>query len=253
MNIFEIENDNAKKYLQDEGVTDVIYDGFKDEMNPKWDDLARLYYLVRERKPFEILEFGSGYSTLVMAYALKKNWEEYLQTVNSNSTKKSPKFKQPFIYSIESSEHWRNNTVSKIKKSKLGYFSEISNSKLKITEFKGQICHYYESLPDIVPDFVYLDGPDPLTVEGSINGISFQNLRRTVMAADILKYESTILPGFFMIIDGRSNNARFLERNLNRNYNVNYHQKADVTTFKLMEDKLGEKNIFGFEAYSGNV
>lgn len=52
-----------------------------------------------------------------------------------------------------------------------------------------------------------------------------------------------------MIIDGRSNNARFLQRMLRRQYNVYYYQQADVTTFELNEQRLGEKNVFGWEAF----
>ena len=122
-----------------------------------------------------------------------------------------------------------------------------------IAEYRGQLCHFYDTLPDIVPDFVYLDGPDPATVQGSINGLSFQNPHRTVMSGDLLKYESTLVPGFFMILDGRNNNARFLQRMLTRDYTIQYHEVADVTTFELTEPRLGQKNIFGWEAYSGTT
>jgi hypothetical protein len=71
------------------------------------------------------------------------------------------------------------------------------------------------------------------------------------MSGDLLKYESTLVPGFFMILDGRNNNARFLERMVTRDYIVQHHESADVTTFELTEARLGQKNIFGWEAYSG--
>jgi hypothetical protein len=120
---------------------------------------------------------------------------------------------------------------------------------VKIDCIDLQVCHFYLNLPDIVPDFVYLDGPTPSSVQGEINGLSFSNPKRTVMSGDILKYESTLLPGFFMIIDGRTNNARFLQRMLKRSYDVNYHDLANVTTFELNEHRLGKKNIYGREAY----
>ena len=40
---------------------------------PQYSDLARPHYLIRSRKVFSILEFGLGWSTLVMADALKNN------------------------------------------------------------------------------------------------------------------------------------------------------------------------------------
>lgn len=160
-------------------------------------------------------------------------------------------FSKPVIISIETLEIWQKNTLDKLKETDLNDFANINLTKVLIGEYNGQLCHFYEELPNIVPDFIYLDGPDPLTVEGSINGLPFRNKKRTVMSGDILKYESTLLPGFFMIIDGRTNNARFLQRMLTRKYNIKYHSTADVTTFELKESRLGKKNIFGNEAYTG--
>jgi predicted O-methyltransferase YrrM len=59
--------------------------GLNEEIPPKWDDLVRLYKLIRDRKPFQILEFGSGFSTVVMAHALKQNWNDYraLRSINA--------------------------------------------------------------------------------------------------------------------------------------------------------------------------
>ena len=44
---------------------------------PELDDQARLHYLVTSRKAITILEFGVGYSTLVLADALYKNKQKY--------------------------------------------------------------------------------------------------------------------------------------------------------------------------------
>ena len=223
--------------------------GDKVELPPKWGDLARLHKLVRERKPFQILEFGSGFSTIVMACALKQNYEEYLEILADRQSDRH--YGQPNVVSVESSEKWQKNTRVKIDKAELSDYSKIVFSRVSMAEYQGQLCHFYDELPDVVPDFVYLDGPDPATVEGSINGLSFRNPKRTVMSADIIKYESTLLPGFFMIVDGRTNNARFLKRMLRRSYEVRYYPEADVTTFELEESRLGLKNIFGHEAYKG--
>ena len=252
MNKYDLDVDEAKSYLDQADVLELLLEGEKSEIEPKWDDLARLHMLVKERKPFQILEFGSGFSTIVMASALYDNWEEYKKIISEKPDHETIKtWDKPSIISVESSEKWKKNSAKKIRDINLTEFSEIVFSSVKITEMKGQICHLYDDLPDLVPDFIYLDGPDPTTVEGNINGISFQNPRRTVMSADILKYESTLLPGFFMIVDGRSNNARFLNRVMQRNYNVNYHKSSDVTTFELNEPRLGKKNIYGWEAYNG--
>ncbi len=240
----------GREYLQQNGLERFIPLGDAEELPPKWDDLARLYKLVRERKPFQILEFGSGFSTIVMACALKHNWKDYLDILNSQPGNQH-QYEQPKIVSVESAQKWIENTRQKIKKAELADFSDIVFSPVTIAEYQGQACHFYDALPDVVPDFVYLDGPDPSTVQGCINGLSFQNPKRTVMSGDILKYESTLLPGFFMIVDGRTNNARFLQRMLKRSYTIQHNPEADVTIYELQEPRLGKKNIMGREAYLG--
>lgn len=248
LNDYIFTQENGRKYLQQNGLEHFIAMGDSEELPPKWDDLSRLYKLVRTRKPFQILEFGSGFSTIVMACALKQNWNDYLKIMANRP--EQIHYEQPKMVSIETTEKWMQNTRQKVEKAELADFSEITFSPVSIAEYQGQVCHFYDDLPDVVPDFVYLDGPDPSTVKGSINGLSFKNPKRTVMSGDILKYESTLLPGFFMIIDGRTNNARFLERMLTREYQVQYHEEADVTMFELAETRLGRKNIFGWEAYN---
>lgn len=254
LNDYNFSREVGRQFLQQNGLDQFIALGDKEELPPKWDDLARLYKLVRTRKPFQVLEFGSGFSTIVMAYALKQNWEQYLKIVASKQASNAIRkcqHEKPGIVSIETSEKWSQNTRRKVESSDLSDFVEIAFSTVSIAEYSGQICHFYDALPDVVPDFVYLDGPDPSAVQGSLNGLSFQNPKRTVMSGDILKYESTLLPGFFMIVDGRTNNSRFLQRMLRRPYQVQHHQDADVTIFELQEPRLGKKNIWGVEAYSG--
>ena len=249
MDVYRLTNDQSKTYLADYGLLQKLSPGLENEIPPKWDDLARLHYLIRMRKPFHVLEFGSGFSTIVIAAALKENWKDYLNAVQDEDSD-NPLWDKPKVTALESSAKWLKNTRNKLADFDLDGFYDCEISEVHIDQHNGDICHFYKKLPDIVPDFVYLDGPDPATVKGDINGISFQNPNRTVMAADLLKYESTLLPGFFMIVDGRSNNARFLQQHFKREFKVTYHQIADVTTFELIEPKLGIKNITGKEAYS---
>lgn len=250
--IFYLSKKEAKNLLDQEGCLDFVKHGIDQELSPEWDDLARLYLLVRRRKPFKVLEFGSGFSTLVIACALEKNWNDYLKGL-SNVEESKRKCEQPHLVALESSEKWKENTLKKLDSVNLRDYVSIEISEVEIAEYNGQICHYYNKLPDIVPDFVYLDGPDSATVKGTINGLSFKNPCRTVMSADILKYESSLLPGFFMIVDGRTNNCRFLERNLQRKYTYKYHKEADVSTFELIEKRLGRKNVYGWEAYNNET
>jgi len=97
-------NISPEKYLDNEGLrvflTDYLpeaqfasdHDKLFAAVNPNnrvprpavLDDLARLHQTIRFRKVTSILEFGVGFSTLVMADALKKNKIEYGEFVSKN-------------------------------------------------------------------------------------------------------------------------------------------------------------------------
>tara|TARA_Y100000310_G_scaffold345042_1_gene461348 strand:+ start:463 stop:702 length:240 start_codon:yes stop_codon:yes gene_type:complete len=79
--------------------------------------------------------------------------------------------------------------------------------------------------------------------------MSFQCDERTVMSGDLLLMESTFLPGTRILVDGRTNNARFLERNFTRSYNVQWDLEEDITTFDLEEKRLGKYNVLGSDFF----
>lgn len=212
---------------------------------PEPNDLVRLHKLIRKRKPFTVLEFGVGYSSIIMADALYKNQQEWEKLTDRPSIRNRFMFQ---LFSVDTSRKWIENTEKKIPK----YLSDkitIQQSDVEIGKFNGRLCHYYTNIPDIVPDFIYLDGPSPKDVKGNINGLSFNCDERTVMAADLLLMESTFLPGTFIIVDGRTNNARFLEKNLLRNYETFWSQEEDFSTFELLEERLGKHNLLGSDYY----
>lgn len=212
-----------------------------DPFPPELDDLARLHKLIRERKSFTVLEFGVGYSTVVMADALQKNEQEWSQLDDPPEIRNRYIFE---IFCVDASEKWLDHWRESIS-DELADRIHFNYSPVEVETFDGRICHRYTDLPDIVPDFVYLDAPHPKQVQGSVNGLSFECDERTVMSADLLHMEPTLLPGTFILVDGRTNNARFLERHFQREFEVNEDKEADVTTFELVEDRLGKYNILG--------
>lgn len=232
----EEQYEKHKRYIKDEGL-DKLFDwlenkkytkgifgatdvGQKVPFPPEINDLIRLHKLIRKGNYSKVLEFGAGYSTIIMADALSKN---------------SPHSK---LFTVDASEKWLQSVQSRLPRHLLDYVT-FNYSEVKISTFNGQLCHYYETLPDIIPDFIYLDGPDPKNVKGDIYGLTFQN-GRTVAAADLLLMEPSFLPGTFILVDGRTNNARFLINNFKRNYKIKRDRKGDVTTFEL----LGRSDIF---------
>jgi hypothetical protein len=68
-------------------------------------------------------------------------------------------------------------------------------------------------------------------------------------SGDLLLMEPILLPGTLILVDGRTNNARFLQRNFERNWNMVYDAKGDITTFELIEGRLGPYNILGSDFF----
>ena len=212
---------------------------------PEAEDLVRLHKLIRQKKSFTVLEFGVGFSTLVIADALKKNKEDW------KSLKIKPQIRNRFlfkVFSVDASKKWINVVRKKLPK-QLSPFIKLHYSLVSIGTYQGQLCHYYDNLPDIVADFIYLDAPDPKQVQGNINGLSFKCDERTVMSADLLLLEPCLLPGTTILIDGRTNNARFLKNNFKRSYKYVWDKKGDVSIFELNEERLGKYNLLGEDFY----
>ena len=212
-------------------------------------DLVRLHRLIRSRKCFNVLEYGTGYSSIIIADALyknKKDYEEYIKI--NNSTNKIIRCNNKFeLHCVDSEKVWFDNFNNKIKNIK--HNSNIKDiihthfSEAEIGTFNDRICHFYKNNPDIVPDFIYLDGPSPSSVNGNINNISFQCLDRTNIAGDLLKMEPTFIPGLLILIDGRTNNALFLKNNFQKKYIYNNNFDEDYHTFELIDNPLGKINL----------
>ena len=207
-------------------------------------DLSRLYNLVRNNKPFTVLEFGIGYSTIIIAQALYENKKQF-NNIHNKRIRNSKMFK---LFSVDASQKWIDEVKKKIP-DHLKDFINISRSDVEIKNINNQICHVYKEIPDINPEFIYLDGPHPLDPKENINNVSFQCLERTPISADILLLESTLLPGTRILVDGRTNNVRFLRNNFKRNFKFKWDRYGDVTHIILREKRLGKLNKLGFEYY----
>lgn len=210
------------------------------------EDLVRIHRLIRSRMSFTVLEFGVGFSTVIIGDALMKNKMDWEQL------DPAPKIRNRFqfqCFSVDTSLKWITVAQKRLPEN-LKAFVNFQHSTVEIGTYNGQLCHFYKQLPDIVPDFIYLDGPDPKAVQGTINGLSFQCNERTVMSGDLLLMEPILLPGTFVLIDGRTNNARFLKNNLKREYEIIWDRDGDVTTIELKEERLGKYNLLGSDFIS---
>lgn len=198
------------------------------------DDLVRLHYLATSRKVMTILEFGVGKSSIVFDDALEKNKKIYADFVSKNLRRKDP-----FLcYSVDDNEHW-----IKVCKTSAETKNVIFHHSASITsDFNGKVCTFYENLPNICPDLIYLDAPCYYTPIGDVRGISTNHPDRMPMAGDILSFEHFLLPGTLIVVDGRGANARFLKANLQRNWSYSYSEEFDQHFFELTETPLGIYN-----------
>lgn len=206
---------------------------------PEYDDLCRLHYLCKSRKVTTVLEFGVGNSTIILASAIGSNRDEY-----GNFVAKSLRTSQAHeLHSVDNYESWISRTVDsmprELREKNLCYFHQ---SDVVMGNFSGRICTYYNPLPNISPDFVYVDGPDQFSALGDVRGVSTRHRDRLPMSADLLAIEHFLEPGTLVIVDGRTANARFLAKNFQRNWSYLHVPEWDQHFFELQEDPLGYWN-----------
>ncbi len=222
----------------------------KKTFSPELKDLYRLYKFIILNNRTTIMEFGSGWSSLIFNLALND-----LKKKNSKK-KKLLRRKNLFeLFILENNKKYLSisknriknyNNILKIKNPiKVNYnFSEV-----KMTLFENRISTYYQKLPLCNPDFIYLDGPDQFNIKGEINGISTRHLDFMPMSCDILKLENFYIPGTIIICDGRAANAKFLKDNFRRKWKYKNDKINDQHIFVLVDQSLGKLNDLLLDFY----
>ena len=199
------------------------------------DDLIRLHYLVISRKVTTILEIGVGKSTAILDHALSINKSEHLEFVSRN-LRRSNAFE---LHSVDNNQKWIDSVKNDFPNLAV---TEFHFCTCEIGTFNSRICTYFDGIPNICPDLIYLDGPDQFSPAGDIRGLSTNHPDRMPMSADILAFEHFLTPGTLIVVDGRTANARFLKANLQRNWNYWHSKEYDQHFFELKEQPLGIYN-----------
>ena len=219
-----------KKSVKDPNTFDTDLKGFAAEL----DDLIRLHFLVTSRKVTKILEFGVGKSSIVFDHALEYNKRLHKKYVSENLRRTDP-FE---CHSVDNSKKRINMCKENSETTNLSFHY----SECKVSTFNGRICTFYEDIPNICPDLIYLDGPDPRFVDGTVRNIGTNHPDRLPMSADILAMEHFLLPGTLIVVDGRTANARLLKSNFQRNWSYWHSKEMDQSFFELIEEPLGIYN-----------
>lgn len=204
---------------------------------PEYNDLCRLHYLILKRKTLTVLEFGSGFSTSVIAHALSILKEYFNEWAIKNT-----RIDEPFcVHSLEP-----NKNYIEITRSRLSY-NCLENSKIyycpvKLSLHDNRLVTFYDNFPNVSPDLIYIDGPSLFDTKENINGLALNYKFRMPMAADLLRFEFLLEPGTLVIVDGRTLNSRFLKSYLKREWKYYHDKDGDVSYFELIEEPLGNLN-----------
>lgn len=123
-----------------------------------YSDYWILYSYVRKHKPVEILECGTGVSTILLAYALKENEAE------SGVTGR--------VTSMEDISGWYKHASAIIPQTLAGYIDLTFSER---TEYKHSIFRGvgYKEIPSREYDFVFIDGPGTLAPSDKVVTFDF--------------------------------------------------------------------------------
>jgi hypothetical protein len=211
----------------------------KDVYGPDLLDLYSLHKTVVDYKRVSALEYGTGWSSLVILDALIKNFNKY-------KNNKFQRILKPFnLHIIDDSELYLNNTKKNIAKF-LGEeclaFANFHHSEVQMCYFKNMYATEYKNHFLFNPDFIYIDGPHQFSTKGKICNFTVNHKELMPMMCDVLKFEHFICPGTICIIDGRSANASFMKLNFQRNWCHSYNKTNEQHFFYLNEKSLGHIN-----------
>tara|TARA_B110001452_G_scaffold149161_1_gene124180 strand:- start:14982 stop:15830 length:849 start_codon:yes stop_codon:yes gene_type:complete len=222
---------------------------------PILEDLYRLYQFIVLNKRTTILEFGSGWSSLIFSISLSKNKNLYSKEI------KELRRNNPFeLFVVENKKKYLSETKKKInffknKLNKVNFSSKINwnYSDVYMDVIDDRYCTQYKNLPLCNPDFIYLDGPNLFSVKNKINNFTTDHKDLMPMVGDIIKFEYFLTPGTIIVTDGRSANAQFLRDSFKRNWLYAYDKNFDQHLFYLNAESLGKWNNLQLKFYSSKL
>ena len=200
-------------------------------------DLYYLYEIIRLNKRITILEYGSGWSTLILYKALLNLKSKY-------KNKSYFRCNDPYtLFTVDDQQYYLNITKNRIKKN----IKDLKNinfhySPAEMFLINGKYCSRYTRHPQVNPDFIYIDGPDQFKIRKKINNFTINHKAMMPMLGDVLRYEHFLTPGTIILTDGRVSNYRYLINNLQRNWKTMTIKQSGQNILYLDEKPLGQIN-----------
>lgn len=228
----------ATSYLSTMGLLDLLRTDDRSVYPPVFADLARLHFLLLKRRTLSVLEFGSGWSTLVAAHALR-----ILDLIYGSSVENVSRRQRNFhVDTVDESKQWSEVAKSRLPSILHSYVS-FHTASVEVGTYNGRLVTRYSKLPDITPDFIYIDGPS-VKIDDTVdlNGLTIAKPWRMPCSADLLFYEYQLEPGALVLTDGRKTNARFLRDYLSRNWIYQEFLEEDISILELQETPIGKLN-----------
>jgi len=202
---------------------------------PELIDLFNLYQFIIKNKRITSLEFGCGWSSLIIALALRENKNNYSKEV------KNLRRNNPFQnFALDNEKKYIKIAKNRIKKFDRSLLKEnfFLYSQARLTKYDFRYVTEFKELPNINPDFIYLDGPDQFKILG-IDKFNIDHKDFAPMVADILKIEFFLNPGTIILVDGRGLNCNFLMKYLKRKWSYTYLKSCDQHILSLEKDMCG--------------
>lgn len=184
-----------------------------------YSDYWILFSVIRREKPKEILEFGSGISTVVIGHAIKQNGLGRLT-------------------SMEESEHYAAES-RKLLPPEMKDFIQVHHSPSIEKRHGLFVGRGYEAIPDRPYDFVFVDGP--------------QYERETSYDVDLLEIVGKSDRPISALVDSRAGSCVVYNLFLKRKFYFDYFQtmgylkratKNDLATYhNVITRELGDHSI----------
>lgn len=213
---------------------------------PVLKDLYFLYEMILLNKRTTVLEYGCGWSTVVMHKALM----ELKKKVRRLPFKRSD-FEFGII-SVDNLKKFINISDTRMKEFSCdSKYYKFFLSAAQMTSFNGRYAVEYKRHPLINPDFILIDGPNQWGVKKFHDNFTTAHNTYMPMLCQVLKYEHFLVPGTIIVLDGRVANARFMQKNFQRNWVfLDLYKEFDVGVFYLDEKPLGIHNIDQLKFYN---